>query len=145
MALTLVTSDWRIGKLGFRRKSNGGLISTISPNGLGEGLTRVDKDERNITLLAADLAAGLLTHNSKTGAATLTVDTGANLDAAFPDWEIGEARKVHYVNRGDQTVTLTTAASGTTLVSAATIATLQGRQIWFLKQAATADYLVWAE
>ena len=74
---------------------------------------------------------------------TLTVDTAANLDAAFPEWQVGETMECHYVNDGDQTVTLT-GATGTTRLSAQTIATLQGRRIVFLKTA-TSTYIVWGE
>ena len=138
-----VVSEWIKGNLLFKNRA-GGVIFGVTAGGPTEGLTVEDQDAQNATLLAAQLAKGLLTHNSKSGGGTLTVDTGANLDAAFPDWEIGTARRCHYVNRGNQTVTLTAGASGTTLVSAQTIATLQGRTIWFLKTAA-ATYSVWAE
>lgn len=106
-------------------------------------VTRVDVDSQNATLPASTLAAGLLVHTSTSSGGTLTVDTGANLDAAFPDWEVGEIRTCHYVNDGNQTVTLT-GDTGTTRVSAQTIATLQGRRIVFLKTAAE-TYIVWGE
>lgn len=144
MPVASVVSNWVAGKLFFRKKSDGSIIFSIGPSGISEGLTVEDQDAQNATLLAAQIAKGLLTHNSKTGAGTLTVDTGANLDAAFPDWQIGETMRCHYVNRGNQTVTLTAGASGTTLLSAQTIATLQGRTVYFLKTAA-ATYSVWAE
>ncbi len=106
-------------------------------------VTRVDADEQNTTLTAARFASGLLVHTSVTGGGTLTLDTGANLDAAFPDWKAGETRECYYQNDGNQTVTLT-GATGCVRVSAQTIATLQGRRIVILKQAAT-DYIVWAD
>jgi len=71
------------------------------------------------------------------------VDTGANLDAAFPELQVGEIITCYYLNDGTQTVTLT-GASGTTALAAQTIATLQGRRIIFLKTAAAA-YSVWGE
>lgn len=143
MAFAAIKSDWIAGKLFFRKKSNGALIFAIGPNGISKGLTRVDVDAQNATLLAATLASGLLVHTSTTGGGTLTVDTAANLDAAFPEWQIGETMECHYVNDGDQTVTLT-GDTGTTRVSAQTIATLQGRRIIFLKTAAS-TYIVWGE
>lgn len=116
----------------------------LMTTGFSKGkVTRVDVDSQNATLPAATLSAGLLVHTSVTGAGTLTVSTGALLDAAFPNWTIGETRWCWYVNDGNQTVTLTAGASGTTLLAAATIATLQGRQIVFLKTAAE-TYSVWA-
>lgn len=138
-----IFSDWVANKLFFRKRSDRSIIFSIGPNGIGKGLTRVDVDAQNATLPAATLAAGLLVHTSTTGGGTLTVDTAANLDAAFPEWQIGETMECHYVNDGDQTVTLT-GATGTTRLSAQTIATLQGRRIVFLKTAAS-TYIVWGE
>lgn len=136
-------SEWVQGNLLFKKKSDGSVSFSVTTEGPGEGLTREDQDAQNATLLAATLAKGLLVHTSVTGGGTLTVDTGANLDAAFPTWQIGETRRCHYVNDGDQTVTLT-GATGTTRLAATTIATLQGATIVFLKTAA-ATYIVWAE
>ena len=143
MAFAALKSDWTKGKLHFRKRSNGGIVFGLGPNGISKGLTRVDVDAQNATLPAATLAAGLLVHTSETGGGTVTVDTADNLDAAFPEWQIGETMECHYQNDGDQTVTLT-GATGTTRVSAQTIATLQGRLIVFLKTAAN-TYIVWAE
>ncbi|MCC6772502.1 MAG: hypothetical protein IT360_15005 [Gemmatimonadaceae bacterium] len=138
-----VFSEWVSGKLLFRKKSDRSMLFSIGVNGIGEGLTRVDVDAQNATLPAATLASGLLVHTSVTGGGTLTVDTAANLDAAFPEWQIGETMRCHYVNDGNQTVTLT-GATGVTRVSAMTIATLQGATIVFLKTAAS-TYIVWGE
>lgn len=138
-----VFSEWISGKLLFRKKSDRAILFSIGPNGIGEGLTRVDVDAQNATLPAATLASGLLVHTSVTGGGTLTVDTAANLDAAFPEWQIGETMRCHYVNDGNQTVTLT-GNTGVTRVSAMTIATLQGATIVFLKTAAS-TYIVWGE
>jgi hypothetical protein len=143
MPSTNVKSRWTAGKLFFRKSSNDGIIFSIGPNGIGRGLTRVDVDAQSATLPAATLASGLLVHTSVTGAGTLTVDTGANLDSAFPEWQVGETMECHYVNDGTQTVTLT-GATGVTVVSAQTIATLQGGRIVFLKTAAS-TYSVWGE
>lgn len=144
MGITLVKSAWESGRLVFRRRSNGAFITSINPAGYeSSGVTQVDVDSQNASLPAATLAAGLLVHTSATGGGTLTVDTAANLDTAFPEWQIGETRTCHYVNDGDQTVTLT-GATGTTRVSAQTILTLQGRRIVFLKTAAS-TYVVWGE
>jgi hypothetical protein len=143
MSFAALKSDWIAGKLFFRKKSNGGIVFSIGPNGIGKGLTRVDVDSQNATLPAATLASGLLVHTSATGGGTLTVDTADNLDAAFPEWQIGETMECHYLNDGNQTVTLT-GATGVTATAAQTIATLQGRLIVFLKTAAN-TYIVWGE
>jgi hypothetical protein len=143
MPVANVLSRWTAGKLFFRKKSDNSIIFSIGVNGIGRGLTRVDVDAQNATLPAATLAKGFLVHTSATGAGTLTVDTGSNLDSAFPEWQIGETMECHYLNDGNQTVTLT-GATGSTALSAQTIATLQGRRIVFLKTAAT-TYSVWGE
>lgn len=142
--LTALKSDWIGGVLTFLRRSDSTKVIAISANGrIGKFVTRVDADEQNTTLTAAIFASGLLVHTSVSAGGTLTLDTGANLDSAFPDWQIGEVRECYYQNDGNQTVTLT-GATGTVRVSAQTIATLQGRRICILKQAAT-DYIVWAD
>lgn len=143
MAVTLVKSQWIDGELVFLDSSDNSNVVSISPTRFGEFVTRVDVDAQDATLPASTLASGLLVHTSATAGGTLTVDTGANLDAAFPEWQIGEVRCCHYLNDGNQTVTLT-GATGATALSAQTIATLQGRRIMFLKTAA-ATYSVWGE
>lgn len=143
MAMANVGSRWISGVLIFFKKSGGTKIMSIGPNGPGRFVTRVDADSQNATLLAATLASGFLVHTSVTAGGTVTVDTGANLDTAFPEWQVGEVRSCYYLNDGNQTVTLT-GDTGTTALSAQTIATLQGRQIRFLKTAA-ATYSVWAD
>jgi hypothetical protein len=143
MAVTNVFSEWVSGKLIFRKKSDRAIVFSIGRNGIGKGLVREDQDAQNATLLAAQMVKGLLVHTSTTGGGTLTTDTATNLDAAFPEWQIGETMECHYQNDGNQTVTLT-GDTGVTRVSAQTIATLQGRLIVFLKTAAS-TYIVWAE
>ena len=141
--MVAVFSDWTAGKLHFRKKADRAIVFGIGPNGISKGLTREDQDAQNATLLAAQMVSGLLVHTSDTGAGTLTVDTAANLDAAFPEWQIGETMECHYLNDGTQLVTLT-GANGVTATAAQTIATLQGRLIVFLKTAAS-TYIVWGE
>lgn len=136
-------SDWIAGVLTFFKRSDNSKVVSISGLGFGRFVTREDQDAQNATLLAAQLAKGLLVHTSETAGGTLTVDTAANLAAAFPEWQIGETRECYYQNDGNQTVTLT-GATGTTRVSAQTIATLQGRRIVFLRTAADA-FSVWAD
>ena len=143
MTMSNIFSNWTAGKLHWRNKTSGAIVFGLGPNGPSEGLTRVDVDAQNATLPASTLAAGLLVHTSTTGGGTLTVDTATNLDAAFPDWAIGETMRCHYLNDGNQTVTLT-GDTGVTRLSAQTIATLQGRSIVFLKTAAS-TYIVWGE
>jgi hypothetical protein len=145
MALTLVKSAWESGRLVFRKAADNAFVQAIGASGFESTNvgTQVDVDAQNADLLAATLATGLLVHTSVTGGGTLTVDTAANLDSAFPEWQIGEVRTCHYVNDGNQTVTLT-GSTGTTRLAATTIATLQGRRICVQKTAAS-TYITWAE
>lgn len=143
MPVTAMSSKWVAGYLKFFNKSDGRVTGGFNSGGASRALTRVDVDAQNATLPAATLLAGFLVHTSVTGAGTLTVDTAANLDAAFPEWQIDERMSCHYLNDGTQTVTLT-GASGVTALSAQTIATLMGRSIVFLKTAAS-TYSVWGE
>lgn len=142
--MNLVKSAWESGRLVFRKKAGGAFVHAIDAGGyeVGHCGTQVDVDAQNATLPAATLLAGLLVHTSTTGGGTLTVDTAANLDDAFPEWQIGEIRSCYYVNDGNQTVTLT-GATGTTRIAATTIAALQGARICFKKTAAS-TYIVWA-
>lgn len=143
MPVTLLDSTWVAGFLKFRNKATAKIVGGFSSQGPVVGVTRVAVAAQNATLPAASLLSGFVDHTSATGAGTLTVDTGANLDTAFPEWQVGEVWSCFYLNSGTQTVTLT-GASGTTALVAQTIATLQGRMIRFLKTAA-ATYSVWAD
>lgn len=143
MPATKMLSTWVAGYLKFVNKADGRVTGGFNQLGPSRAVTREDQDAQNATMLAATLINGFLVHTSVTGAGTLTVDTGANLDTAFPEWQVGETMECYYLNDGNQTVTLT-GASGTTALSAQTILTLQGRVIRFLKTAA-ATYSVWAD
>ena len=89
-------------------------------------------DSQSIGPTAAQIKTGLVIHTSVTGAGTITVPTGAEMEAAFPGLEIGDTIECYYVNDGNQTVTLT-GDTGTTALSAQTILTLQGAIIVFMK------------
>lgn len=143
MPVTKLDSTWVAGYLKFRNKATAKIVGGFGSHGYSHGVTRVDVDATNATLPASTLLAGFLVHTSVTGAGTLTVSTGALLDAGFPEWQIGEVWSCYYLNDGTQTVTLT-GDTGTTALAAQTIATLQGRQIRFLKTAAE-TYSVWAD
>lgn len=73
-------------------------------------------DAQNGTLTAASLLGGVVKHNSKTGGGTVTLDTGALISAAIPGVAVGTTIRCLYYNYGNQTATITTAASGTTIV-----------------------------
>jgi len=78
-------------------------------------LTITTIDAQNGTLTAAALLGGIVKHNSKTGAGTITFDTGALLSATLGS-VVGTTIRCLYYNYGNQTATLTTAASGTTII-----------------------------
>lgn len=78
---------------------------------------------QNSTPTAAQLLGGILTQTSDTGAGTVTLPTGTNMDAALGAPTTGDNFEVYFANLGGgQTLTLT-AASGFTVVGTATIAT----------------------
>lgn len=143
MPVTKMGSRFVAGYLKFFNKADGVVVGGFGPQGPTQAITRVDVDAQTATLPASTLSAGFLVHTSAVGGGTLTVSTGALLDAAFPEWQVGEVRSCFYLNDGTQTVTLT-GDTGTTALSAQTIATLQGRMIRFLRTAAD-TYSVWAD
>lgn len=131
----LVFSEWVNGSLVFKDAATGAAVFSVGPGrSPRQALTRVDIDAQSGTITAANMVSGLIVHTSVTGAGTITMDTGANIEAAFAGLAVGDAIEVYYVNDGTQTVTLTGAA-GCTVLSAQTIATLQGVKFTFLKTA----------
>ncbi len=84
--------------------------------------TITDIDATNGTPTATQCLGGVIIHTSVTGAGTLTVPTGANL-SLLAGTTVGSMFKTLYHNNGDQTVTITTAASGTTLVGGTAVVT----------------------
>jgi len=92
--------------------SASGLTKTPNPV-LQQTIT--DIDAQNATPTIAQILGGIVTHNSKTGAGTCTVPTGALMSAGVSGVAVGSTIKWLYYNRGDQTVTIT-AATGHTLV-----------------------------
>lgn len=97
------------------------------------------------TLLAALLTSGMLLRTGPGGAYADTIDTGANLTAAFPDMEVGDAIDLYYVNNVAFASTIT-AAAGVTLRTAAAnnvVAASTGRLLHLVKTgAATYDLYV---
>ena len=97
--------------------------------------TYTDIDAQTTVLTAAQIATRLIDHTSVTGAGTVTVPLGTLMEAAYPGLANGDTIKVYYLNDGNQTTTLT-GDTGTTMLSAQTVATLQGRLIVFVRTAA---------
>lgn len=134
--LTLVDSIWRAGSLFFRRKDTLANVFTIAPEGIRQTMTPDDLDSQNGTLTAARIKGGILVHTSATGGGTLTMDTGANIDLAFPGLQIGEVIECYVINDGNQTVTLASAAGATIADTGQTIAQNESVLLLFLKTAA---------
>ena len=91
------------------------VTSSLSAPQQVQKLTITTIDAQNGTLTAAALLGGIVKHNSKTGAGTITFDTGALLSATLGS-VVGTTVRCLYYNYGNQTATLTTAASGTTVI-----------------------------
>jgi hypothetical protein len=88
---------------------------TKSPN-IVKQQTITDVDAQNATPTIAQILGGIVTHNSKTGAGTVTVPTGTAMSAGVSGVAIGSTIEWLYYNRGNQTATITQAASGHTLI-----------------------------
>lgn len=87
------------------------------------------------TLLATLLTSGLLLRTGPTGAYADTIDTGANLDAAFPNLAVNDSINLMYSNSVAFASTIT-AATGVTLKTAAAnnvIAASTGRFLHLIK------------
>lgn len=114
MAFNLVKSAWESGVLRFRNKATGTPIATIGSVRLHDYLTVTDINGQHGTLTAAIIAGGILVHTSASGAGNLTLDTAANIIAAFPGISTGDTIKCYVINDGSQTLTVV-AATGTTI------------------------------
>ena len=87
------------------------------------------------TLLANLLTTGFLLRTGPTGAYADTIDTGANLDTAFPALIVGDAIDIYYSNNVAFASTIT-AATGVTLVTATAnnvVAASTGRLLHLVK------------
>ncbi len=110
--------------------------TVVLPGGTGQAevrqLSPTTIATQNSTPTAAQLLGGLIDHVSVTGAGTATLDTGANLDSAFPGAVVGDSFRCLYANTGTQTVTITT-NTGLTLKGTAAITTLKNAELLFRK------------
>jgi len=135
MSMALIKSIWESGVLRFRNRGTLTPIVTFGTLRLHEYLVVTDIDAQAAAPTAAQVLGGIITHNSKTGASTLTVPTGALLDAAVPGLAIGETIKCYYINRGNQEITVTAAAGITIGDAGQTVATNESALLVFLKTA----------
>jgi hypothetical protein len=97
---------------------NGALTATgltKTPNPVFQQ-TITNIDAQNATPTIAQILGGVIIHTSVTGAGTATVPTGALMSAGVSGVAVGSTVRWVYYNDGNQTVTITPAASGHTLV-----------------------------
>jgi hypothetical protein len=80
-------------------------------------------DAQNGTPTAAELLRGVVTHNSKTGAGTLTVPTGTLMSGAISGVQVGSTFRWLYYNYGNQTVTITANTDHTLVGGTAAVTT----------------------
>jgi hypothetical protein len=139
MTWSAIKSAWESGRLVFRRKSDGAGIMAINPSRLTRfmSVTAIETDDDTIT--AAMIKAGIITYAGDCAGGTLTFDTGANIDAAFPTIEVGEVIKFYIQNVGTVTATLADddcPATVTVVDAAQTIAANEGAIVLLRKTAA---------
>lgn len=85
--------------------------------------TITDVDAQNATPTIAQILGGIVTHNSKTGAGTVTVPTGTAMSAGVTGVAVGSTIKWMYYNRGNQTATITAATDHTLVGGTAAVTT----------------------
>lgn len=90
--------------------------------------TITDVDAQNATPTIAQILGGIVTHNSKTGAGTVTVPTGTAMSAGVSGVAVGSTIHWMYYNRGNQTATITAATDHTLVGGTAAVTT--GKHIY---------------
>jgi hypothetical protein len=120
------------------------VIGRGAVKGVVESFTKTTINAQSGTPTAAQLLGGYIDHNSQTGAGTLTFPTSASIDTAIAGAAVGDSFCFFYVNRGNQTVTLTANADATqTLRGTVAVPTLKNAWITFVRTgAATYDVLI---
>ena len=120
--------------------ATGGVAGAVSATTLdASGLTKTpnpvfqqtitDVDAQNATPTIAQILGGIVTHNSKTGAGTVTVPTGTEMSAGISGVAVGSTIKWLYYNRGNQTATITAATDHTLVGGTAAVTTGKHMQI----------------
>lgn len=95
------------------------------------GLTKTDVNTQNAAPTIAQLLGGYVTHNSQTGAGTLTTPIGSAISGGIAGVATGDSFVVFYNNRGNQTVTLTAGDGNVTLRGTVAIPTLKSAILLF--------------
>ena len=99
-------------------------------------IPQINATEANDSLLVAKIAAGLIAYTGFTAGRNITVDTAANIIAAFPNMDIGDSISVQIGISTAFTGTLVTAA-GITLKGKAAVPASGAATLFFTKTAAT--------
>jgi len=114
----------------------GGL--TVTAGRINEGMTPVDVDAQNYTLLAASILSGIVVHTSTAGGGTVTMDTGTNIVDGCVLASDGDCITCYYVNDGDQTLTFAAGLGGTVADTGCTIGTNCAATLVFRRTGAAA-------
>ena len=95
----------------------------VAAGRITETLTVTDDNAQNLTLLAADVLAGINVHTTVTSGGTVTTDTAANLISGIPLTADNQSVVSYYINDGNQTATfaggsgVTVADTGSTVLT----------------------------
>ena len=123
----------------FMKRDAGGLVLTSTP---GDGFA-VDPTVTNYTtdaaytMTVADLAGGIFQRSGTNTSRTDTTPTAALLIAAYPEWNVGDAKVVLYSNAAGANPTTIGAGTNVTLVGLATVAAGSNRFLVFVKASST--------
>jgi hypothetical protein len=128
--------------------ATGGVAGSVSATTLDvSGLTKTSAivnqntvvviDAQNGTPTIAELLRGIVTHNSKTGAGTLTVPTGTLMSGGISGVAIGTTLRWVYYNYGNQTVTVTANTDHTLVGGTAAVTT--GKHIYVTSYCSAAN------
>jgi hypothetical protein len=98
------------------------------PNQVNQN-TITDIDAQSATPTIAQILGGIVTHNSKTGAGTVTVPIGTAMSAGVSGVAIGSTISWLYYNRGNQTATITADTDHTLVGGTAAVTTGKHMQI----------------
>lgn len=144
MMVTAVKSAWESGRLVFRRRSDEGGIIALNPSRLTRFMSVSAIATDDDTLTGAMIAGGIITYTADNNGGTLTFDSGANLDIAFPTMQIGEVVAFFIINLGGFTATLAAdgGASITLALALQLIKINEGVKL-LLRKTATGEYSVY--
>lgn len=106
MSWAAVKSAWESGRLVFRRKADNAGLFAISASSRFTRFLTITALEDDDTITAAAIKGGLITYADAACGGTLTFDTGANIEAAYPGIQTGECIEFYIVNTGTTTGTL---------------------------------------